>query len=121
LGSEVIIRFHNKNFTKKDKLIGLFSASVRRKELVKLRLRYYGAFSRIAGKYAEDLEIGTSDLSHLIQQLIEKYGRDFSKEVLDPSIIILVNGISTRTVDKSTIELKNGDRVSFLYVTSGGS
>lgn len=92
---------------------------------MKVLVEYTLRFREVTGKALEEVLVNDgSTLNDLISALYVKYGARFMEEFNNPSgdliggrILILVNG---DVVSDLNIKLRDGDKVTLTYLTSGG-
>lgn len=96
---------------------------------MKVTVDYLGSVKQSLGlKQAEQIELkdGASvlDLLHLLS---EKHGEPFKKSVYEPKssdlkpyYILAINGLLTNQLNDMETKLKDGDRLIFMPVVSGG-
>ncbi|MEM2211476.1 MAG: MoaD family protein [Nitrososphaerales archaeon] len=72
------------------------------------------------------IEINANTLNELINILIEKYGEEFKKRILESNdklnrfINIYINGRNSRLIGGLMAILKDGDRIDILPAVAGG-
>ena len=97
--------------------------------LLKVTVDYLGSVKQSLGlKQAEQIELknGASVLD-LLRLLAEKHGDPFKKSVYEPNApdlkpyyILSINGLLTNQLNDIETKLKDGDRLIFMPVVSGG-
>lgn len=93
--------------------------------MMKVLVEYMLRFKEITGRTLEEVLINDdSTLNDLISALHMKYGARFIDEFSNPSgdliggrVLILLNN---DVVDDLNIKLRNGDKITLTYLTSGG-
>ena len=96
---------------------------------MKVTVDYLGSVKQSLGlKQAEQIELknGASVLD-LLRLLAEKHGDPFKKSVYEPNApdlkpyyILSINGLLTNQLNDIETKLKDGDRLIFMPVVSGG-
>jgi molybdopterin converting factor small subunit len=95
--------------------------------MVKVTIKILGSLKELA-THEEILEIPEgSDISRLLQKLINKHGSDLRNALLDPilespipSNLILINGIEINNLDGLRTPINDGDNIILLSVIHGG-
>ena len=97
--------------------------------MLKVIVDYLGSFKQALGlKQAEKIELkDDSSVLELLNLLAEKHGKPFKTQVyepreadLKPHYILSVNGLLTNQLNDMGTKLKEGDRLIFMPVVSGG-
>jgi len=95
--------------------------------MARVTVRMVGVAKEAAGTPEETLTIPpNSNVSTILQTLIEKYGDTFRDAILDPSTqtpvstIILLNGVETGNLQGLDTPVADGDTIVLLSVTHGG-
>jgi molybdopterin converting factor small subunit len=90
---------------------------------------YLGSVKQALGlKQAEQVELkGDASVLDLLYLLAEKHGEPFKTSVYEPKdsdlkpyYILSVNGLLTNQLNDMETKLKDGDRLIFMPVVSGG-
>ena len=90
---------------------------------------YLGSVKQALGlKQSEQVELkDDASISDLLYLLAEKHGEPFRTSVYEPKkpdlkpyYILSVNGLLTNQLDDMETKLKDGDRLVFMPVVSGG-
>ena len=99
-------------------------------ELVKnmqVFVRYLGLFRTAIKKDKDEIELRESSLiKELMNKLVELYGEpikklfDVKENILDPPFIVTVNNVSADQLQGMKTKLKEGDRIGFMTLVSGG-
>ena len=96
---------------------------------MKVTVDYLGSAKPALGlKQAEQVELkDNASMRDLLNLLAEKHGETFTTQVYDPKdadlkpyYIVSVNGLLTNQLNDMETKLKDGDRVIFMPVVSGG-
>jgi len=86
---------------------------------MKVKLRYFAFLTDLTKKNEEYLETTCRKIDCIIEQISEKYGKNFGRIIKEGyngiKIVILVNG------KQGVEEVKDGDEIAFLPPPSGGS
>lgn len=90
-------------------------------------VRYLGLFRTAIKKDKDEIELRESSLlKELMNKLVEIYGEpikklfDAKENILDPSFIVTVNNVSADQLQRMKTKLKEGDRIGFMTLVSGG-
>ncbi len=94
---------------------------------MKVTVKFFTTLREIVGKPQEHIELSeTVTVGELLQQLGEKYGREFSSYVYNEKGIVrehlhfLINGKSTTTQRGLKTKLKENDILAILPPVGGG-
>ena len=96
---------------------------------MKVTIDYLGSVKQSLGlKQAEQIELkDATSVLDLLRLLAEKHGDPFKKSVYDPHdldlkpyYILAINGLLTNQLNDMETKLKDGDRLIFMPVVSGG-
>ena len=95
---------------------------------MKIYISYFGLFRNKIGKTEDEIDIeeGSTvlDLLHKLSTIygnaLEKLISEESESVLDPSLVITVNGTILDRLDGMSTEIKKGDKISLMSIVSGG-
>ena len=94
---------------------------------MQVSVRYLGLFRTALKKDKDDIEIRESALlNELMNKLVKMYGEpikklfDIKENILDPPFIVTVNNISVDQLQGMKTKLKEGDRIGFMTLVSGG-
>jgi MoaD family protein len=96
---------------------------------LKVTLEYLGSVKQALGlKQAEQVELKDgASVFDLLSFLAEKHGEPFKTSVYEPNepdlkpyYILAVNGLLTNQLNDMKTKLKDGDRLVFMPVVSGG-
>jgi MoaD family protein len=96
---------------------------------LKVTLDYLGSIKQTLGlKQAEQVELkDDASLIDLLSMLAEKHGEPFKKSVYEPEdadlkpyYILSVNGVLLNQLNGLETTLKDGDRLMFMPVVTGG-
>jgi molybdopterin converting factor small subunit len=95
--------------------------------MARVTVRMVGVAKEVAGTPEQTLTIPlNSNVSTIIQALIEEHGDPFRDAILDPSTqtpvstIILLNGVETGNLQGLDTPVTEGDTIVLLSVTHGG-
>jgi MoaD family protein len=97
--------------------------------LLKVTVNYLGSIKQTLGlKQAEQVQLeDDASLVDLLSMLAEKHGDAFKKSVYEPKdpdlkpyYILSVNGVMLNQLNGLETPLKDGDRLTFLPVVTGG-
>jgi len=96
--------------------------------LLKVTVDYVGSAKPALGLKAEQVELkDNASVLDLLNLLAEKHGENFTTQVFEPKdsdlkpyYILAVNGLLTNQLNDMETKLKDGDRVIFMPVVSGG-
>jgi len=94
--------------------------------VIKVHVKHYVIVRDLTGVREDTIELKEPTLERLINKLVEKYGYEFkrfivnSKGELQGGIIIAINNTDARWIGGLRAQLKNGDTVTFLPPVSGG-
>jgi MoaD family protein len=97
--------------------------------LLKVTVDYLGSIKQTLGlKQAEQVQLeDDASLVDLLSMLAEKHGDAFKKSVYEPKdpdlkpyYILSVNGVMLNQLNGLETPLKDGDRLTFLPVVTGG-
>jgi MoaD family protein len=90
-------------------------------------VRYLGLFRTAIKKDKDEIELRESSLlNELMNKLVEVYGEpikklfDVEENMLDPAFIVTVNNVSADQLKGMETKLKDGDRIGFMTLVSGG-
>jgi len=101
----------------------------RGRPLLKVTVDYLGSVKQSLGlKQAEQIELkAPASVLDLLHLLAEKHGDPFKKSVYEPNdsdlkpyYILSINGLLTNQLNDMETELKDGDRLIFMPVVTGG-
>ncbi|MHA1148599.1 MAG: MoaD/ThiS family protein [Promethearchaeota archaeon] len=95
--------------------------------MITISVHFYSYLEDIIGLQQLNIHLKRdSMLSHLLKILQKELGHNFTRAILEYQnrvnkyIIISVNGIEVKSLDKYDLILKNEDEVSFLPAIAGG-
>ena len=95
--------------------------------MTRVTIRMIGVAKEAAGAPEQTIIIpSNSNVSTVLQTLIEKYGDPLRDTILDPttqtpiSTIILLNGVETGNLQGLNTPVSDGDTIILLSVTHGG-
>jgi len=94
---------------------------------MKVKVTYLGVIRHKIGRNEEEFEIfeGAS-LKDLISKIIEAHSvlRDImsstSENLIDPTLIVTLNGLAVNLASGNNIKLKDGDALTLMTVIGGG-
>ena len=97
-------------------------------KIIKIELTYFGYlrvdFQKLSEMY---LLPHNSKIQDLLIKLADKYGEIFKSHIFNPiiktlkdDILININGIAIRQLQDLNTKLKNGDKIEFIPLFSGG-
>ncbi len=97
------------------------------KPLPRIEVTFLSILAKIAGtaKLVLDL-VAISTIADLLRELEDRMGMEFNEKVLshenglNPFVLVLVNGVDTRSNGGLNTPLKDGDRIDFLPAIAGG-
>ena len=91
-----------------------------------VQVRLMGTLKEAAGRQSQPVEDCTT-VGSVISRLIEIFGEEFSRAILDPVInsplpnaLILVNGVEMNNLKGLDTAINDNDEVVLLSVTHGG-
>ena len=93
--------------------------------MLRVTIKAFGLLKEVIRDTYFEIDKDTS-LEDLLLLMAEKYGGDFHKQAFDPERKSIQNGIGISVngrfinEDISATELKDGDRVAFFILVSGG-
>jgi molybdopterin synthase catalytic subunit len=94
---------------------------------LKVRVRFFTSLREISGKIEEEFELEDhAVLASLINKIVLLYGQEarkylyFKKEIIDPSIYFLVNGVNSKLLGGENTMLNEGDIVAVIPPIGGG-
>ncbi len=90
-----------------------------------VKVRFSSALSNVTHARETTLELGDTTVKAVLDRLIEQYGADFEKRILDKGEVrrfvnLYVNGEDIRHLNGLNSPVKNADEISILPAVSGG-
>lgn len=91
-----------------------------------VKVRFSSALSNVTHTRETTLELGDTTVKAVLDKLIQQYGTDFEKRILDKGEVrrfvnLYVNGEDIRHLKGLDTQVKEGDEISILPAVSGGS
>jgi MoaD family protein len=95
---------------------------------LRISVKYYGFIEDIVGKEAEEFELQEdASIRALLNNIADLYGTPFIKELFDfdqkdlrYGFLCALNGLPIGQLDGINTKLRDGDKVVFISLTSGG-
>ena len=96
--------------------------------MVLVWIEMLGTLEKAWGRRKEKLVLcGEADVDRILQKLIEEYGEELERSLLDPMLqsplpntLILLNGIEINNLKGLKTIVRNEDSITLLSVTHGG-
>jgi sulfur-carrier protein len=90
-----------------------------------LKIRFSSALSNVTHARETTLDLGDTNVKAVLDKLIEQYGADFERRILDKGEVrrfvnLYVNGEDIRHLSGLNSPVKNTDEISILPAVSGG-
>jgi len=96
---------------------------------LKIKVRYFTTLRELAGCMEETFELENDVfLEDLIEKIVSKYGEkarqylytDEKQKIINPALLILINGRRINTLQGLKTKLKDGDTIAILPPVGGG-
>lgn len=95
---------------------------------MRVRVMMMGPLRVASGRAEEELDLSDgSDVSSVVQRLVEGHRGDFKDALIDPvtgspvpNALILLNGVEIGNIGGLSTSVQDGDSLVFLPVTHGG-
>jgi sulfur-carrier protein len=90
-----------------------------------VKIRFSSALSNVTHARETTLDIGDTTVKSVLEKLIQQFGTDFEKRILDKGEVrrfvnLYVNGEDIRHLKGLDSEVKGTDEISILPAVSGG-
>ena len=90
-----------------------------------VKIRFSSALSNVVHTRETILDIGDTTVKNVLDKLVQQFGSDFEKRILDKGEVrrfvnIYVNGEDIRHLKGLDSTLKNNEEMSILPAVSGG-
>lgn len=90
-----------------------------------VKIRFSSALSNVTHARETTLELGDTTVKGVLNKLVEQYGADFEKRILDKGEVrrfvnLYVNGEDIRHLSGLSTAVKDADEISILPAVSGG-
>jgi molybdopterin synthase sulfur carrier subunit len=90
-----------------------------------VKIRFSSALSNVTHARETILELGNTTVKTVLDKLVEQYGADFEKRILDKGEVrrfvnLYVNGEDIRHLNGLSTNVKDADEISILPAVSGG-
>jgi molybdopterin synthase sulfur carrier subunit len=90
-----------------------------------VKIRFSSALSNVTHARDTTLDLGDTNVKAVLDKLIEQYGTDFERRILDKGEVrrfvnLYVNGEDIRHLSGLNSPVKNTDEISILPAVSGG-
>ncbi len=90
-----------------------------------VKIRFSSALSNVTHARETTLELGNTTVKAVLDKLVETYGGDFEKRILDKGEVrrfvnLYVNGEDIRHLGGLSTNVKDSDEISILPAVSGG-
>ncbi len=90
-----------------------------------VKIRFSSALSNVTHARETTLELGNTTVKAVLDKLVETYGGDFEKRILDKGEVrrfvnLYVNGEDIRHLSGLSTNVKDSDEISILPAVSGG-
>ncbi len=90
-----------------------------------VKIRFSSALSNVTHARETTLELGNTTIKAVLDKLIEQYGEDFERRILDKGEVrrfvnLYVNGEDIRHLSGLSTGVKDTDEISILPAVSGG-
>ncbi len=90
-----------------------------------VKIRFSSALSNVTHARETTLQLGETTVKAVLDKLIEQYGADFEKRILDKGEVrrfvnLYVNGEDIRHLSGLSSPVKDADEISILPAVSGG-
>ena len=95
---------------------------------MQIKVHYISLVKSYTNKSQEEFSLNEcATLEELLEQIAKSYGKDFIKEVYDPTakemkstFVIMVNGVLMDQLKGVNTPLKNGDNIILMSLMTGG-
>jgi molybdopterin synthase sulfur carrier subunit len=90
-----------------------------------VKIRFSSALSNVTHARETTLQLGETTVKAVLDKLVEQYGADFEKRILDKGEVrrfvnLYVNGEDIRHLSGLSSPVKDADEISILPAVSGG-
>ncbi len=90
-----------------------------------VKIRFSSALSNVTHARETTIELGDSTVKAVLDKLVEQYGADFERRILDKGEVrrfvnLYVNGEDIRHLSGLSTNVKDSDEISILPAVSGG-
>ncbi len=90
-----------------------------------VKVRFSSALSNVTHAREANLQLGDTTVKAVLDKLVEQYGADFEKRILDKGEVrrfvnLYVNGEDIRHLNGLESAVKDSDEISILPAVSGG-
>ncbi len=90
-----------------------------------VKIRFSSALSNVTHARETNIELGNTTVKAVIETLIQQFGPDFEKRILDKGEVrrfvnLYVNGEDIRHLNGLSSPVKDTDEISILPAVSGG-
>ena len=90
-----------------------------------VKIRFSSALSNVTHARETTLDLGDTNVKTVLDKLVEQYGADFERRILDKGEVrrfvnLYVNGEDIRHLSGLNSPVKNTDEISILPAVSGG-
>ncbi|MCZ7392279.1 MAG: ubiquitin-like small modifier protein 1 [Candidatus Methanoperedens sp.] len=90
-----------------------------------VKIRFSSALSNVTHARETTLELGNTTVKTVLDKLVEQYGADFEKRILEKGEVrrfvnLYVNGEDIRHLSGLSTGVKDADEISILPAVSGG-
>ena len=95
---------------------------------MQVKVHYISLVKTYTNKSQEEITLNeNSNLSQLLDQIAEMYGKQFTQEVYDPNrkemkltFVAMINGVLMDQLKGTNTPLKNGDSIILMSLMTGG-
>jgi molybdopterin converting factor small subunit len=95
---------------------------------MQVKVHYISLVKTYTNKSQEEITLNeNANLSQLLDQIAEMYGKQFTQEVYDPNkkemkstFIAMINGVLMDQLKGTNTTLKNGDSIILMSLMTGG-
>ncbi len=90
-----------------------------------VKIRFSSALSNVTHTRETTLELGDTTVKAVLDKLVEQFGTDFERRILDKGEVrrfvnLYVNGEDIRHLSGLNSQIKDSDEISILPAVSGG-